>query len=386
MRLLMVSTIGKTKDGLYVRPYNIAKYLGSCEVDFSLIVFSKKLNGLSQAQVTILPEEYYATFKRIPSIALLSSALADMIGKWRPDIIYAHQLPNILCAWLGTLKAGVAPPIVGDLHGLPSLEMAAWGNPIEAGVDHVLESLLTTICRGLIVASEEIRQELLHRGLQSSKIHVVPNCIDPKEFQPLNRKNELRKLLNLPLDKTIVAFTAPRSFTPNLMAVKHLYGVASLLEKRSPEILFVIIGDGEVIEGKPSNVTYAGYVEDLNSYLNACDLAVAPYPSLAICGGARNKLLEYWACGLPVVSTAEGVRGLGFPYEKLPVVLTGYDQENLAYSVQQAANNPSQMRGLTERAKALVIAEFNWKSQALIVHRILQSYASGQSASNPEER
>jgi len=376
MRLLMVSTIGSNKDGLYVRPYNIAKYLAELNCDFRLAAFGEHPVGLSHVQVTTFPQNYYATFKRVPSIALLSAYLAQAILKSRRNVVYTHQLPNILSSCVAVLRAGVSVPIIGDLHGLPSLEMRSWGSPLEASIDQLLERVLVDICQGVIAASEEIKAELVRRGLPSSKLYVVPNGIDPREFYPLNRRDELRRRLGLPVDKRIVAFTAPRSFTPNVMAIKHLYGAASLLAKRSANILFVIIGGGEVLEGRPPNVVYSGYVDDLNSYLNACDLAAAPYPPQAVCGGARNKMLEYWACGLPVVSTPEGTRGLSSTHQTLPVIMTGYDKESLADHIEQAASNLDQSRHLGERARSLVLSEFNWKSQSLRLYDILRSYAS----------
>jgi len=364
------------KDGLYARPFNFAKSLGKLQFDFYLATFSKNLAGLSGARVMVLPGNYYATFKRIPSLALLGNYIAEAIRKSAFDVIYAHQLPNILCSWLGILKAGKTLPIVGDLHGLPSQEMRAWGNPIEARIDSELEMRLSRICLGLVVASEAIKDELLRRGLPSSKVHVVPNCVDPQEFHPMNRKGELRRLLNLPVDRTIVACTAPRSSAANVMAIRHLYGTARLLEKRKPEILFVILGDGEVVEGKPRNVAYAGYVDDLNSYLNTCDLAVAPYPQSAMTGGTRDKIVEYWACGLPVVSTPEGVRGFRSPDGKLPVLTAGYDQQSLANGIEQLAGNLNLTRELSERARALALSEFNSENQAKRLFEILESYTS----------
>jgi glycosyltransferase involved in cell wall biosynthesis len=379
MRLLMISTIGpRVKDGLYVRPYNIAKALGKLHVDLYLTTFTRDLADLSGARVTALPENYYATFKRIPSILLLSSYLAKAIRKSAFNVIYAHQLPNILCSWLAVLRAGTSLPIIGDLHGLPSIEMRAWGNNVEACVDLQLELWLSRTCLGLVVASEAIREELLSRGFPSSKVHVVPNSVDAQEFRPLNRRDELRKLLNLPLDKTIVACTAPRSFTPNVMAIRHLYGVALQLEKRSPEILFVILGSGKVVKGKPRNVIYTGYVEDLNSYLNACDFAIAPYPQSAMSGGTRDKIVEYWACGLPVVSTPEGVRGFNSLGGRLPVMITGYDVQSLAHEIEQLATDPSLSRELAERGRALVLEEFNWEFQARRLSRIFHEYAPYQ--------
>ena len=56
------------------------------------------------------------------------------------------------------------------------------------------------------------------------------------------------------------------------------------------------------------NVIYTGFVQDLASYINLGDVCVAPYPPSAVCGGTRNKVADYFACGKPVVSTEEGMR------------------------------------------------------------------------------
>jgi glycosyltransferase involved in cell wall biosynthesis len=51
-------------------------------------------------------------------------------------------------------------------------------------------------------------------------------------------------------------------------------------------------------------------VENLPCALALSDVCVLPYPPNAVCGGVRNKALEYFAAGKPVVSTTEGIRGI----------------------------------------------------------------------------
>ena len=48
---------------------------------------------------------------------------------------------------------------------------------------------------------------------------------------------------------------------------------------------------------------------DLVAYINLADICVAPFPPKAVCGGTRNKVCEYLACGKPIVATREGMRG-----------------------------------------------------------------------------
>ena len=54
---------------------------------------------------------------------------------------------------------------------------------------------------------------------------------------------------------------------------------------------------------------YTGYVKDLPAYLNLANICIAPYPPRAVCGGTRDKVCEYLACGKPIVATREAMRG-----------------------------------------------------------------------------
>ena len=376
MKLLMLSTIIAERGGLRARPYCMAKQLRVMPVDLRLVVFDSGVSGFLPQELVSLPRSYFVRFKNLPSIYLLSDFLRRLIDRFEPDLIYAHESTNILAAALARVGKGRHLPIVGDLHGLSSVEMKAWGNPVTVPIFNVIERLCTQVSSALIVASDFIKDELEKRDASASRIHVVRNCVDTSEFFPIRDKRLAKKELGLPVNRKIVAFTAPRTFTPNVMAIHLLYRVASILEERSPNILFLILGGGEIPpDPPPGNVRYTGEVANLNLFLNACDIAVAPYPRRAVCGGLRNKVLEYWACGIPVVSTPEGMRGFASSEAASTAMIADYDPESIASAIEHIADDSALARQLSKEAKDSVLTEYSWAREAQKLYTILRRYA-----------
>lgn len=377
MKLLMLSTITAERGGLHARPYYMAKYLRTMPVDLRLVVFDSEVSGFLPYELIALPLSYYVRFKDLPSLYLLSRFLRHLIGRLEPDLIYAHEPTNILAAAIARVGRVPHLPIVGDLHGLSSIEMRAWGNPATVPIFRAIERSCTQLSSELIVASRDIKDELTRRRQTTARIHIIRNCVDTSEFFPIQDKRALRDRLELPPESKIVAFTAPRTFTPNVMAIYLLYRAASILERRSPHILFLILGGGEIPpDPRPGNVRYTGQVPNLNLYLNACDLAVAPYPSRAVCGGLRNKVLEYWACGLPVVSTQEGMRGFTCSRAAVPALIADYDPESIATAIERVANDTALAKELSEEARNRVLTEYSWGHEAQRLYDILECRAS----------
>jgi glycosyltransferase involved in cell wall biosynthesis len=75
------------------------------------------------------------------------------------------------------------------------------------------------------------------------------------------------------------------------------------------DIFFVVVGhtSPDVVLKKDSNTLFTGYVKNEIPYINMADVCVAP---LTIGGGTRIKILNYMACGKPVIATPVGTEGL----------------------------------------------------------------------------
>jgi glycosyltransferase involved in cell wall biosynthesis len=106
-------------------------------------------------------------------------------------------------------------------------------------------------------------------------------------------------------DKLLLVAPLPAVFKSNVLAFEELLKVGRAL---GGDALIVVTG----IKGSASglrNVIATGYLSyvDYVALLLSSDGVILPYPSRAICGGARNKVLEAGFCGKPVFSTKAGM-------------------------------------------------------------------------------
>ena len=96
---------------------------------------------------------------------------------------------------------------------------------------------------------------------------------------------------------------------PNLRAAEQIVQLAT----SCPDVLFVMVGE-HVLHLRswrlPENVLLRGFVprRELLRLLSVADIALNP---MAAGGGSNLKLVEYFAGGVPVVSTEFGARGFG---------------------------------------------------------------------------
>jgi glycosyltransferase involved in cell wall biosynthesis len=109
------------------------------------------------------------------------------------------------------------------------------------------------------------------------------------------------------LNKPILIAPLPSVFKSNILAYKELLRLKNLMNK---DVIIVVTGIKEASELSPQdNIIPIGYVS-YTSYialLLSADGVILPYPSNAICGGARNKVLEAGFCKKPLISTRAGV-------------------------------------------------------------------------------
>lgn len=140
----------------------------------------------------------------------------------------------------------------------------------------------------ILCVSEYVKSILIADGF-SDNIRVIYPAIPP-EYRPLNRKYELRKKLNLPVDKKLVLSVSTDLKKKNLGIVKE-----TMLQLGS-EFRLVRVGKS-IMEG---DISFQGVSYDaMNEIYNACDVML--FPSLY--EGFGYPLVEAFATGLPVVAS-----------------------------------------------------------------------------------
>jgi len=201
----------------------------------------------------------------------------------------------------------------------------------------------------LAVSDEEAR---VYRGLGARAVTLAPNGVDCAAYAdlPTGRPHAAPTLL----------YVGPMSWAPNAAAVTFLAReVMPRLRSVVPDARLRIIGrdmtsavqalaDGD-------GVDVLGMVPSMPPHLLEASVLAVP---LETGGGTRLKILEAFAAGLPVVSTAVGCEGLRVVDREHLVVA---DRAGFAEALIAALRDPAAGAERAARARALARDCYDWR-------------------------
>lgn len=192
-------------------------------------------------------------------------------------------------------------------------------------------------------------------------VAVVPNGVDVPYFAATSASplyvETARK------EETIV-FTGALSFHPNVDGVVwFVETVWPLIRARRPEACLLVVGRSPVpavaaLDGRHGVSVYPD-VADVRPYLAAAALSVAP---LRLGSGARLKILDALAAGLPVVSTTVGAEGLALVHER--DLLLADEPSSFAAAVLALLDDPARARTLARHGQGSVRNLYSWETIA----------------------
>lgn len=173
-----------------------------------------------------------------------------------------------------------------------------------------------------------------------------------------------------------VLFVGNYEYAPNVDAVEWaLDELWPRLWALAPQARFVVCGHAMPARWArrwtDPRIEWRGYVDDLRAEQSRCAVFLAPLRSG---GGSKLKVLEALAAGLPLVSTTEGVTGLGLQagvhahVADDPAVLAAHVTRLLADAVAAA--------DMARQGRDHVVSHFDWTAAAAqleAVHRRLQA-------------
>ena len=207
-------------------------------------------------------------------------------------VIYSRN-PEVV--WLFSLKGF---KVVFDAHNWPT------------GKNRIFKFL--TRRAGLIVCnSSGTAEKFKKNGFQN--VIAVPNGVDLKDFENLEKKEKLREKLFLPLDKKIVMYAG---HLYKWKGPETLIGAAEKLRERK-DILFVLVGGLEkdikrcrniAMAKDLDNIVFTGYKEKklIPSYLKSADILVLPNEGDEERSAKYTspiKLFEYMASRRPIIAS-----------------------------------------------------------------------------------
>lgn len=203
----------------------------------------------------------------------------------------------------------------------------------------------------VVMVSEQDRDALCAMGCATTSLAVVPNGV-VLSSSPAEAVAPVVGRLIYPGAVTYQAnYDAVHWFVTEIWPSIHAAWPTATLEVTG-RTDGVNLGRLAQVDG----VTFTGYLEDLRSELARCWACVVP---LRQGGGTRLKVLEAMGVGVPVISTAKGVEGLGLMPDKH--YLQADDPSAFATQVQRLWASPHLRTALVTQARALVEQRYDWR-------------------------
>ena len=303
--------------------------------------------------VTPWPVSVRAVFDRRTRAHLL--AIADQYDAVVIDQTY--QAPM-----LSTLSPNV--PLVAVAHNVEHrlmAQMAKAAPRLETRLVYQLDAkklrrvemaLLSRADLVLTVSQDDL--ELLAETIPRDRLRVSPNGVDldTYSFQAPQRGTGTRMLM-----------TGMLGYPPNHEAALRIHReILPMVRSQIPDAQIELVGSRcppelLALHDPASGFNVVGYVDDVMPYLRSADLFLMP---LTMGGGTRLKALQAMACGIPIVSTSQGVEGVGLtPGVDVALAETG---QGLAEECIQLLANSEARRGQALSARLVAEGHYGWES------------------------
>jgi glycosyltransferase involved in cell wall biosynthesis len=269
------------------------------------------------------------------------------------------------------LKAGV---FAGSKHAEALLQRT---EGIEAAA--LRDASLITVC-----SREDADALSSHYHIDAERILVIPNGVDVARIEFVNgedRAAQRKQWLQLigaggGRARQDVAIFLASWHPPNVEAAQCIIDFAP----RLPDVLFLLVGSHcEAFRRRtvPANIRLMGSVSE-DAKRSLVSMATVGLNPMITGTGTNLKLVEYFASGLPVVSTPIGARGIDaedFVHLRIQSI------EHFVQGIRHVIANPEEAAEQAKAARALVEARYDWATLgAVMEQRILAALAAGHGA------
>lgn len=382
--------------GYSVRTYNLARSLAEAGNEVSVVLPKDRDSHQSIGGMIV-----HGRKGLVPRPML--QVLSKIMGVSRPTAIYFYDLSFVFrvgrlirdfdvvqieqqasgVLFVPFIRRVLKKPVVLDCHDVFQALRLRQTGILRRMLETFLEKLAYRNANLTLTVSEQEKQLLIStRGLNKCSVLVVPNGVDTGIFNVSGGKTEARKNYGLK-DSQVVVFVGNLDYPPNLEGVQALsFVIAPKVLDEVKNAKFLVVGRSKDKMEMPGLV-FTGFVDNLPEILNVSDVAVAP---LLHGSGTRLKILEYFSCGLPVVSTSIGAEGLDV--QNGVNIFIEDNLESFAPRIIDLLGNKNLRERVGKAARRLVADSYDWsqitRNLEIVLHRLLSETSKNVSIPNPE--
>jgi glycosyltransferase involved in cell wall biosynthesis len=303
----------------------------------------------------------------------LRAAIADVTTELRQrkgDVLLCHGYKADLLGRLAARRVGL--PVVSVSRG--------WtGENARVRLYEAMDRFHLRWMDQVVCVSEAQARKARRTGVRRDRVRVIYNAVDPERFYDIDALYRVKLLRCFKTVPTRIVGAAGRLSPEKGFDV--LIEAARSVVKNDPSVGFVVFGDGACRDklvrqiraaGLAGTFALGGFRADLDRFLPFFDLLALP----SYTEGMPNVVLEAFAAGVPVVSTAVG----GAP-EVVEEGISGFlvppgDPDALAGRIGDALQSEDRLRDMGMQGRQRVHDHFTFAAQARQYRRLFQELKS----------
>lgn len=304
-----------------------------------------------------------------------TSVISASIRKRQPRLIHAHSGRMGFDGAMAALKAAeqYGTPV---LYEMRSFHEATWGWGKQRGQSDrrtrlriEMENLVVKHAARTIVLSSAMKEALVERGGDESRIDVIPNCVDDTFLaEPLTISDRQSIKSKHGLDGNYVL-----GYVSNFsLREGHIFLLRALAEKLRQEKKWrvLLIGTGptwESVKSETQKLKLEKYValpgeiprSQIREWMSACDLFIVPrVPELAANFVAPLKPIEAMACGVPVLlSDLPALRELAGSHQERASLFKAAEPKSLRQAIDRIHAEPELTKEKVGSARQWILQE-----------------------------
>ena len=364
------------------------------------IVRDEIMNGVHVVRTThFIPRKPGHVFQRILMEGSFAAAagLQLLIRHLRPGrrydlVIYVGAQPAI--AWLARIAAAVSrvPYVVKitDLAARAALDVGIVGTSWQARILERIEIGAYRGARAAIVLCDAFKTALVDDGFPIEAIHVIRDSVDLKAIRTDGDGKVFRERNGIRREEFVVLYSGSLGLKQGLFDV---VDAAELLATESPDVRWVVVGEGEMRDALAKRVASAEIGHrvillplqreaELGEMFAAADMLLLSQLRSVKDTVIPSKLLMYMAAGRPILAAVNPssqaamiVRDSGGGF-----IVAPEDSRALADGVSDVKSRPSDRDLMARRGRAYAEQHFDRDAIVIAQQKVIEDVLSDQAA------
>ena len=332
-----------------------------------------------RVQMHFVPVMRWGGFRPLSFLMNSKQTLTKLLHEQCPDVVLWFDSPGQI-APLWALRE-TSCPVVYFVNGLPNEEVRGiWRIPpllalLGYGLHLAIKSaaVIVSVCPELLCSLRS------RESVDSSKLVVIRNGVDPTHFSPLPQELA-RQELGLPEQGPYIGFVG--GFFP-WHGLDTLVDAIGIVAKSYPTVCCLLVGDGVMkptLEAQVRRLQLSRSIHlvgradfsEVPRWIAAFDICVVLQRQTRSYPGDSMKLWEYLACGRPVVATAGP--GYGDTVSDLGCGLSARadDPGDLARQIIALLDNAELRENMGQRGRSAVVRAHTWSARAAQLEQVCQ--------------